>query len=184
MPTLSGRTPLLSSFADGTRTLAADAGEVIDATCRLAIAGKLAIRDIAGWIRGRPINETEFRLLWLLFQHEGRNSSPRTALDQGELAAGLALSPAQISGLVERLQTGALISHVAHGFDRRRQLWRLAQAGEALVQEVVASVQAHEGAQSPETPPLVASQEATAQRSGDFGSPVLGCSPPLEGAAA
>jgi DNA-binding MarR family transcriptional regulator len=154
MPTLSGRTPLLSSFADGTRTLAADAGEVIDATCRLAIAGKLAIRDIAGWIRGRPINETEFRLLWLLFQHERRNSSPRTALDQGELAAGLALSPAQISGLVERLQAGAMISHVAHGFDRRRQFWRLAQAGEALVQEVVASVQVRDRALTLEIPPV------------------------------
>ena len=153
MPTLGGHVPLLSSSGDGAIG-ALSAGELIDATCRLAIAGKLALRDIACWIREQPVNETEFRLLWLLFQHERRDSSRRTALDQGELAAGLALSPAQISGLVERLQACALISHVTHGFDRRRQLWRLAPAGEALVLEVVASVQVREGAQTAEIPPL------------------------------
>jgi DNA-binding MarR family transcriptional regulator len=153
MPTLGGQWPLLSSSGDGASGVL-QAGELIDATCRLAIAGKLALRDIAAWIRGRQINETEFRLLWLLFQHERRNPSPRTSLDQGELATGLALSPAQISGLVERLQAAALISHVPHGFDRRRQLWRLAPAGEALVLDVVASVQVRDSALTLETPPF------------------------------
>jgi DNA-binding MarR family transcriptional regulator len=153
MPTLGGQWPLLPLSGDGANGVL-QAGDLIDATCRLAIAGKLALRDIAAWIRGRPINETEFRLLWLLFQHEKRSSSSRAALDQGELAAGLALSPAQISGLVERLQGAALISHVPHGFDRRRQLWRLSQGGESLVQDVVASVQASDRAQSTAVPPL------------------------------
>jgi DNA-binding MarR family transcriptional regulator len=145
MPTLGGQRPLLSSSGDGANG-ALQSGEFIDATCRLAVAGKLALRDIAGWIRGRQINETEFRLLWLLFQHERRSPSPRTTFDQGELATGLALSPAQISGLVERLQAAALISNVPHGFDRRRQLWRLAQAGEALVHDVMACVGVRDGA--------------------------------------
>jgi len=131
-----------------------NAVERIDAACRLAVAAKLALRDLAAWVRGLPVSETEFRLLWLLFQRERAGKAHERALDQMELAAQLAISPAQISGVVEHLQTCELIDRVRDGADRRRQLWRLAQPGEALVLDVVASVQAIGDRRDVVIPPL------------------------------
>jgi DNA-binding MarR family transcriptional regulator len=154
MPRLGGQARLHSSLVEDARPSANAAGDRIDAACRLAVAGKLALRDIATWTRGFRVSETEFRLLWLLFQHEHRGSAPQPVLDQGELAAGLAISPAQVSGLVERLQASALIDRVASGFDRRRQLWRLAAAGETLVLDVVANVERGADLERSAIPPL------------------------------
>jgi DNA-binding MarR family transcriptional regulator len=114
----------------------------IDAACRQAVAGKLALRDLAAWLRGHGATEGEFRLLWLLYHGEGHGACRRRAFDQARLAEQLVVSPAQVSGMVERLRSAALIDRVRDGADRRRQLWRLAAAGDALVRAVVASVEA------------------------------------------
>jgi DNA-binding MarR family transcriptional regulator len=162
-----------ASFGDGA------AVERIDAACRQAFAGKLALRDLAAWVRGFGVTEGDFRLLWELFERREGGGEGSLAFDQAELAERLAVSPAQISSVVERLQVRQWIERVRDGADRRRQLWRLSHAGGELVQAVVASVE--QRSCCAQIPPPVASQEATALRSGDFGSPVLGCSHPFEG---
>jgi DNA-binding MarR family transcriptional regulator len=107
----------------------------IDDACRRIAAGRLAARELSGWTLDAGVSEAEFRLLWILF----RDSS---APDQAALAARLAVSPAQISGAVERLRTSSLIELSVDPGDRRRQLWRLAPAGAALVHQVLVRVAA------------------------------------------
>jgi DNA-binding MarR family transcriptional regulator len=112
----------------------------VDRVCRRAVAGKLALREIAVWVEGMGVSETEFRLLWLLFQQEHGEASKSTALDQADLAERLAVSAAQVSGVIERLRQRELVDRVPDVSDRRRQLWRLASTGETLVQTVIANV--------------------------------------------
>lgn len=123
-----------SGTASGTSSV-----ERINAVCRLAAEGKLAARRIAAWLGGSEINEPEFRLLWLL---AGTASSDVLAvpLDQADLAEQLVVSPAQVSGAVERLRSLGLVERVQHQRDRRRQLWRVTEAGDELLQLIVARV--------------------------------------------
>jgi DNA-binding MarR family transcriptional regulator len=86
------------------------------------------------------VSETEFRLMWLLYQHAHGEASNSTVLDQADLAERLAVSAAQVSGVIERLRQRELVDRAPDGNDRRRQLWRLASAGETLVLTVVAHV--------------------------------------------
>lgn len=109
----------------------------VDAACQHAIAGKLACREISGWLRGFQIQEPEFRLLWLLAR--GANSA-ECSLDQAELAERLIVSPAQVSGAVERLRSLGLLERVQHERDRRRQLWRVTDAAGELLDQIVGCV--------------------------------------------
>jgi DNA-binding MarR family transcriptional regulator len=112
--------------------------------CRLAVAGKLAARDLTAWVAGFDVSETEFRLLWLLssaMHADCKAPAPAPAVDQAELASRLAVSAAQVSGVVERLRHAGLIEHGAGSGDRRRQFWQLAEAGRELVREIVAAVE-------------------------------------------
>src|SRR5262245_43643976 len=114
----------------------------IDQACRRAVLGKLAMRDIADWVGGAGLSEAEFRLLWLLFpaaDHAALQGEP--ALDQTALAAALAVSPAQVSAVVDRLRAAGRITVTPPG-GRRRQLWRLTPTGRELVLSVVAAVDA------------------------------------------
>jgi DNA-binding MarR family transcriptional regulator len=113
----------------------------------LAVAGKLALREIATWVDGSSVSESEFRLLWLLFLQAHDEESKSTDLDQADLAERLAVSAAQVSGVIERLRQRELVDRVPDVSDRRRQLWRLASTGETLVRTVIANV-----ANSPATP--------------------------------
>jgi DNA-binding MarR family transcriptional regulator len=129
-----------SRLANGATPRPSDAPEHVDRACRQAVAGKLALREIAAWVDGIGVSETEFRLLWLLFQQQHGDASKLTALDQADLAERLAVSAAQVSGVIERLRQRELVDRVPDLSDRRRQLWRLAQTGETLVLNVVANV--------------------------------------------
>jgi DNA-binding MarR family transcriptional regulator len=133
--------------ATGAGSRPSDAPGRVDRACRLAVAGKLALREIAAWVEGIGVSETEFRLLWLLFQQEHGEASKSSVLDQAELAERLAVSAAQVSGVIERLRQRELVDRVPDVSDRRRQLWRLATAGGAFVSTVVAHV-------ASEIPPL------------------------------
>lgn len=113
--------------------------ERINATCRSAAEGKLAARRIAAWLSGSAINEPEFRLLWLLAGAANSGASA-AALDQADLAEQLVVSPAQVSGAVERLRSLGLVERIQHQRDRRRQLWSVTEAGDALLQLIVARV--------------------------------------------
>lgn len=128
-----------NSAARGYRPFAASdalSAERIDAACRLASEGKLAARRITGWLGGSGINEPEFRLLWLL---AGAASSGEATvpLDQADLAEQLIVSPAQVSGAVERLRSLGLLERVDSQRDRRRQLWQVTGVGKALLGRVV-----------------------------------------------
>ncbi|WP_428306140.1 MarR family transcriptional regulator [Lacipirellula sp.] len=114
------------------------AAERVDAACRLAIVGKLACRDIATWLRGAAINEPEFRLLWLL--SGSGNGAAECSLDQADLAERLVVSPAQVSGAVERLRNLGLLERVQHERDRRRQLWRVTNTAGELLGQIVSQV--------------------------------------------
>ncbi len=121
----------------------------IEAACRGAVAGKLAVRDLARWVAGCGVSETEFRLLWALHHAseaaqniESSTRRPAAALAQTELASRLAASAAHVSAVVERLRAAGLVEHDSQPGDRRRQLWQLAPAGRALVLAIVAAVEA------------------------------------------
>ena len=64
------------------------------------------------------LSDSELLTVWLCLDDEGRG------MVQGELAAALGVSPAQMSGIVERLRQRGLIEMQRQALDRRRQLWR------------------------------------------------------------
>lgn len=140
MPKFSGSPRRFATLAFEEKPRPGSSGR-IDAACQLCVAGKLALRDVAAWAQPFGLSETEFRLLWLLSQVGRCVERAATALDQGDLAERLAVSTGQISAVVERLQKRELVDRVLDGGDRRRQLWRLAPAGEAVMLAVVASVE-------------------------------------------
>jgi len=107
----------------------------VDQACRRVADGRLAARELAAWVAGAGVSEAEFRLLWTLFHGD-------LSLNQAELASRLAVSPAQVSGAVERMQASGLIDGASDAADRRRQLWRLAPAGSRLIRAVLAQVAA------------------------------------------
>jgi DNA-binding MarR family transcriptional regulator len=120
-----------------------DASGRIDQACGLVVAGKLALRQIASWVEPFGVRENEFRLLWLLFQQEqGQQQAPQRG--QVVLTERLAVSAAQVSGLVERLRERGFVAPVSNPSDRRRQFWRLTPAGKALVSRVISNVAALE----------------------------------------
>jgi DNA-binding MarR family transcriptional regulator len=147
MPRFGGLPRPRARLATGAATRPSDAPRRVERACRLAVAGKLALREIAAWVEGIGVSETEFRLLWQLFQQKHGEESKTTDLDQADLAERLAVSAAQISGVIKRLRQRELVDRVPDVSDRRRQLWRLAQTGEILVLTVVANV-------ASEIPPL------------------------------
>jgi DNA-binding MarR family transcriptional regulator len=123
--------------------IAPRAASRIEQACRRAVLGKLAVRDIARWVSAFGVSEIEFRLLWLLFTTaESPAANGDADLDQGALATQLAVSPAQVSAVVDRLRAAGRVVSVVPADDRRRQLWLLTPAGRELVLNVAAAVDA------------------------------------------
>lgn len=150
MPKSGGAPPR----ARRTRTVESPPSEAvtrIDAACRQAVAGRVAVRDLAGWAGQLGASEVEFRLLWLLAR--GTQAADNGAsLDQASLAEQLVVSAAQVSGVVERLGAADYIEHVQRPGDRRRHAWRITKSGEALIGNVVAVVSAQLDAAAAQTP--------------------------------
>ncbi len=103
--------------------------------------GRLALRDIAAWVAAFGLSEIEFRLLWQLSTTANANEAD-AELDQAALATRLAVSPAQVSAVVDRLRGAGRVIGVVPVGDRRRQLWLLTPTGRELVERVVAAVDA------------------------------------------
>ena len=97
---------------------------------QIGAAARGVRRRLATQIAASELSEQEFLVLWLCddaaLAHRG----------QGELAEMVGVSPAQMSGLVERLRTRDLLKFERCGNDRRRQVWQLTTAGAALLAEV------------------------------------------------
>jgi len=75
------------------------------------------------------LTDSEFLTIWLCLSGEG-------GMVQGELAAALGVSPAQMSGIVERLRQRGMIEMHRQTLDRRRQVWR----GTASAQQAVGAL--------------------------------------------
>jgi len=90
--------------------------------------------ELARHAERSQLTEPEFLLLWAC-----RRAPPR-GVAQSQLAARLAVSAAQVSGLVERLRRGGLLEGRRGPSDRRRQFWRLTPAGEATLQAGLAGM--------------------------------------------
>ena len=144
----SAESSVLSLAASGAASVAR-----IDVACQLAAGGKLATRDIARWLRGFQVTEPEFRLLWLLCQSGDRRPG-NAAFDQAELAELLVVSPAQVSGAVERLRSLEMLERTTDQRDRRRQHWRLTHGGRQLLSAVVAIVAGIDDSLGRRIPPL------------------------------
>lgn len=99
------------------------AGDWIDPAIELVAWGRRLGRALAGGAKEQGLSETQFQLLWLL----GTLAEPLSS--QAELARELALSPAQVSGLLEELRSRGLVTGRSAKSDRRRRLWRLTPAG-------------------------------------------------------
>jgi DNA-binding MarR family transcriptional regulator len=72
------------------------------------------------------LTDSELLTIWLCLDDEGGG------MVQGELATALGVSPAQMSGIVERLRQRGLIEMHRQALDRRRQLWRGTAAAKEL----------------------------------------------------
>jgi len=102
----------------------------------MAIEGRRAGRLIAAWARSFDLSEPELQVLWCLRQDKGEG------FDQTTIAQRLALSPAQVSTMVERLRASGLIVQRLMMGDRRRHLWRLSGDGQKLVDQLLAQIAA------------------------------------------
>jgi len=79
------------------------------------------------------LSDAELLVLW--FCHGGGQV-------QVELAAAIGISPAQMSGLVERLRLRELVAMHRSATDRRRQVWRTTAAGENLLGDIASHLDA------------------------------------------
>lgn len=99
------------------------ADEWIGPAVELVVWGRRLGRVLAGVARKQGLNETQFQVVWLL------GSRVEPVASQTELARELALSPAQVSGLLEELRRRGLVTGRSPRGDRRRREWRLTPAG-------------------------------------------------------
>jgi len=80
------------------------------------------------------LSEPELAVLWAC------DGSPTGGLGQNELAEKLAVSPAHVSAMVERLGKAKLLRGRAAEDDRRRRLWKPTPAGMILLRSVIDSL--------------------------------------------
>jgi DNA-binding MarR family transcriptional regulator len=94
---------------------------------QIGVAVRAARRHLAGKAAACDLSEQEFLVLWLCDDVAAAHRGQR------ELAEAVGVSPAQMSGLVERLRVRNLLQFERCGTDRRRQVWQLTAAGQTLL---------------------------------------------------
>lgn len=97
----------------------------------VSTVARAARRQLAEQVAGSELSEQEFLVLWLC-----GDDAALTHRGQGELAEVVGVSPAQMSGLVDRLRRRNLLQFERLGRDRRRQVWQLTPDGQTLLAEV------------------------------------------------
>jgi DNA-binding MarR family transcriptional regulator len=95
-------------------------------------AGRQLRRKLTAVAADLELSDTELLVVWLS-QGAGRV--------QVELAAAIGVSPAQMSGIVERLGARSLVAMHRSAVDRRRQVWRTTAAGMALLDRAAPSLE-------------------------------------------
>jgi DNA-binding MarR family transcriptional regulator len=97
----------------------------------ISTVARAARRQLAEQVAGSELSEQEFLVLWLC-----GDDAALTHRGQGELAEVVGVSPAQMSGLVDRLRRRNLLQFERLGRDRRRQVWQLTAEGQTLLAEI------------------------------------------------
>jgi len=109
----------------------------LDCLHHLLSCGRVLRDDLVGQLTRYGLTEAEFWLLWTCRQATAAGVPDWQGIAQNELAAAMMVSPPQVSVLVERLRRKGLLQGERSPDDRRRQLWRLASGGQAMLQEIV-----------------------------------------------
>jgi DNA-binding MarR family transcriptional regulator len=111
----------------GVASLAPDAGLLLELVRQTSSAGRALRRLLADEAASEGLNDAELLVIWLC---AGGNSP---GVVQGELAAAIGVSPALMSGTVERLRSRELITRHRSPIDRRRQVWQTTIRGHACL---------------------------------------------------
>lgn len=115
---------------DAGRLGAVVAGQRVD-VARLfhdvSLCGRKLQAALTELTRTAGLSEIEFLVLWRCGQRSDGG------VPQHELIAATGASPAQLSGLVERLRGRGLLQSRRDDRDRRRQFWQLTEAGQRLL---------------------------------------------------
>ena len=82
-------------------------------------------------LKPSQLTDTEFLVMWWCYQAEGE------PMVQGELAGQIGLSPAQLSGIVDRLNKRSLLHLTRSTRDRRCQLLQLTPSGVQSIQDAL-----------------------------------------------
>ncbi|TQK18559.1 DNA-binding MarR family transcriptional regulator [Microbacterium sp. SLBN-154] len=107
--------------------MTSDALRILDGVMRLA---DLVQRDMAEPFAGTSLTMSRAALLWVL-----RSTGPST---QQALATALEVSPRNVTGLVDALETSGHVERAPHPTDRRATLVTLTDLGLDVVQQMVA----------------------------------------------
>ncbi len=91
---------------------------------RVSSAGRALRRLLAEHATAVGLNDADVLVVWLC--------SPR-GMVQGDLATAIGVSPALMSGTVERLRQQGLIEMHRVPVDRRRQVWRTTDQGQHVL---------------------------------------------------
>lgn len=100
----------------------------------MAFCGRQLRRTLGEVAAPAGLSDTECLILWACCE------APPEGQGQHELVTLLGVSPAQLSGLVERLSSQGWIVARRPAHDRRRQYWKLTPQGQALVTELLNDV--------------------------------------------
>jgi DNA-binding MarR family transcriptional regulator len=111
----------------GTVPLAPAEGLLLELVRQTSSAGRALRRLLADEAAAEGLNDAELLVIWLC---AGGNSP---GVVQGDLAAAIGVSPALMSGTVERLRSRELIARHRSPIDRRRQVWQTTGLGQACL---------------------------------------------------
>lgn len=102
---------------------------------RLAVFSRDLRRLLAKHLKSTKLNDTQFLLLFVC------RETANQGISQIDLAALVGVSPAQMSSLVEQLQSQQLLETWRCPTDRRKQRLRLTVGGDELLNAALAKIQ-------------------------------------------
>jgi DNA-binding MarR family transcriptional regulator len=97
---------------------------------RLLVCARRARERLSVEASRQGLSEPQIEMLWACAK------APPGGRCQKDLAEDLAVSPAHVSGVVERLHAAGLLQYSVAEGDRRLRYWRLTPAGQVLWQTV------------------------------------------------
>ena len=111
-------------------TLPAEATAWLELVQAVSLCGRQLRKALAEVAAPHQLSDTEVLILWACC------GTTSVGLGQHELAALVGISPAQLSGLVDRLSAQDLLIGRRPAHDRRRQYWRLSEPGEEMMEQL------------------------------------------------